>query len=316
MRTERFNATVTDNVDPRKRGRIKVKCLELLGDDTEHPAFINPCFDWGWFFVPDVGEEIEIEATVSDDQEEDAYGQAFLEAPNLRWRGKRFVAENGEAPRPPHSQLTETNYGKRRGFGTPTGHVLLFDDTEGGETVTLSWKRGGAEEYAFISLDKDGSVILSNTKGGCLYLNAADGENSLIDEHGNSFSSRADSMNMIDIFNNSIELKDKVVTVLGAVDALLTAGGNVMVEGGSDASLTAGRDVLIAAVNKIVCDPTVMMEVGGGADFLLQATQMLVWIGQAATAFGLIDTQLKTLGQAGIVVPAAAPLPTTKLKST
>lgn len=248
MKTEKHPATVTDNSDPEKRGRFKVKCLGLIGDsETELPDWVTPAFDWGWFVVPDVGEEVEIEVVVEDETRADTYGQAFLEAPRLRWRGKRFPSTQGDEPRPPNEQLTDTNYGKRRGFATPNGHVLLFDDTEGGETVTLSWKKAGEEKYAFLSMDSDGSLVLSNVNGSLLYLNAKDGELALVDEHGNSVSSGATSMQIIDTFNNSVELKDGAVTVLAAGDALVTAGKNVMIEGGSDCSLKAAQKGIIDA---------------------------------------------------------------------
>jgi hypothetical protein len=145
---ERYSAIVSKNDDPDfpNLGRIFVKCLEITGDETtELPHPIYPAFDWGWFYVPDVDEEVEIEAVVEDDQREDTRGQAFLEEPRFTWRGKRFSSDEGDGARPINPAFTAVNYGKRRGFATPAGHVLVFDDesgdvfltTQAGDTVTL-----------------------------------------------------------------------------------------------------------------------------------------------------------------------------------
>lgn len=135
IQTERHIAVAADSNDPDKRGRIKIRSLSLLGsDDVVLHDWIEPCFDWGWFYVPDQGEQVEIEVVSGSDKDE-VPGQAFLESPDYRWRGKRFYSTSQEVP----SGFT-TNYGKRRGFATPGGHILIFDDTSGQETITLTWK--------------------------------------------------------------------------------------------------------------------------------------------------------------------------------
>jgi len=139
-----------------------VRSLSLLGsDDVVLQDWIDPCFDWGWFYVPDVGEQIEIEVVSGSDRDE-VPGQAFLEAPNFRWRGKRFYdperpLDQG-GPKTPINEAFKTNYGKRRGFATPGGHILIFDDTPGLETITLTWKNA-LGELQRIEL-KNGEVLL------------------------------------------------------------------------------------------------------------------------------------------------------------
>lgn len=292
---ERFPATVTSNDDPDKRGRIKVKSLQLLGDaETEFPDFVDPVFDWGWFYVPDVGEEVEIEVIVQDDQKEETMAQAFLEGPRIRWRGKRFTSDDGEQPRPPNTQLTEKNYGKRRGFASPSGHILFFDDTPGDENVTLSWKKTDVEKFAFLSIDKDGSVIIDNQNGSLIFLNAKDGELAIIDEHGNSYSSRSTGIQIIDKFNNSIEMKDGVITVLGNKDVLVTAGSNVIVDAGSDVKTTAVQ-------KNIMKGPAIELQDAGGI-----ADSFAVRFTELKTAF---DTHFHTApSMGGPTTPPTVPL--------
>jgi len=142
-----------------------VRSLSLLGsDDVVLQDWIDPCFDWGFFYVPDVGEQIEIEVVSGSDRDE-VPGQAFLEAPDFRWRGKRFYdperpLDQG-GPKTPINEAFKTNYGKRRGFATPAGHVLLFDDTPGQESIVLSWKNA-LGQLQQIEL-KDGEVLLGTS---------------------------------------------------------------------------------------------------------------------------------------------------------
>jgi hypothetical protein len=177
--TERYEAVVTNNEDDEQRGRVKVHCAGLIpwpdGEDpVELPMWVEPIHDWGWFYVPDVGEVIEIEVIVANDSEE-SFGQASLENLNPRWRGKRFISESeiededkDGVPRVVHSEF-KTNYAKRRGFSTPWGHVIWIDDTEDSPQITLKWVMEQLEIDAEIEPEKatevtiepDGSLLIN-----------------------------------------------------------------------------------------------------------------------------------------------------------
>lgn len=174
--TERYEAIVSSNADEEQRGRIQVLCPALMGDvETPLPQWCEPVLDWGAFVVPDVGEQVEIEILASDDLAE-VHGQAMLEAPTPRWRGKRFLTDaaladdsDGSVPSPIHNDFVAEAYGKRRGFATPFGHTLVFDDTEGAPTVYLTLQTapleaGAAPEpanFTRLQFEADGSVLLS-----------------------------------------------------------------------------------------------------------------------------------------------------------
>lgn len=144
---ETYAATVTTNEDDEQRGRIRVTCAGLMGDElSELPMWVEPALDWGWFYIPDAGEIVEIEAT-SNSEEDEHFGQSSIDNLDIRWKGKRYYTEAegtvGDEDQDPtvdarkvHAEFL-TNYGKRRGFATPWGHVVLFDDTEGDHRIAI-----------------------------------------------------------------------------------------------------------------------------------------------------------------------------------
>lgn len=239
---ETHTATVTANDDPEKRGRIRCSCAGLLADeDGELPMWIEPVAQWGWFFVPDVGEIIELVAVAQGDTDE-SFGQSSIDGPSVRWKGERHwsLDQDGDTPRPVPDDFTATNYGKRRGFATPRGHVFMFDDTDGKEKISLTQKTtvAGVDKFAFLSLDENGSVIVSNRNGSLIYLNALQGQITIVDEFGNSYASDTDGMRIIDKFANIFDMSDGLIQVISQ--------GNI-VETGADWAAVVGSYNLAAA---------------------------------------------------------------------
>lgn len=276
--TERHVAVVAVNEDPEFRGRIKVKCVGLLGsEDVVLQSWAEPCFQWGFFIVPDVGEQVEIEVTASSDRDE-VRGQAFLEAPNIRYRGKRFFGPDT----PVSDFFTEAHYGKRRGFATPGGHVLMFDDSDGGRKINLAWHSGDST-YAMFSMDEDGSIILANASGSLLYLNAVNKELAIIDEWGNSITLNSDGFNLIDKESNIIKSKGKHIQVLAQESCTISC---------MDAVLDAGK-VQLATSSAV------------------PATEQLILGTSFLAAHNIFVTALRVLA-AALVVPTGAPDVATK----
>jgi hypothetical protein len=212
--TEHYPAVVTDSDDPQKRGRIKVACAALLGDeDSPLPMWVEPVPQWGWFVVPDVGEIVEVEVTTGSSEDEQP-GQMSIDNLDIQWRGQRYYGNTeGDAPTPVPEDFTATNYGKRRGFATPGGHVLLFDDTEGDQKVSLTWHQDG--KFSFMSVDKTGGIILSTHSKHLIQLDAENGEIKIWDQHGNMYVSDANRVLVFQKDSNSIEMKsDGNITVL------------------------------------------------------------------------------------------------------
>lgn len=202
-----FLATVSNSEDPEKRGRIKVTCSALLGDEQQElPGWIEPALLWGWFAVPDVGQQVTIIATLGTDS--DLYQhQSSITSLNVRWLGGTvFTGDDAEDANLIGEEFTDKNYGKRRGFKTPNGHVLLFDDTTGDQQIQMTWS-GGPEDNpktAFWSFDKTGSLVCQDASGSLLYMNGDNGEMTLMNSHNHRFVLSEEGISMVDAHGNAI----------------------------------------------------------------------------------------------------------------
>ncbi len=175
---EKHDAVVTANEDDENRGRIRVACVSLLGDEeTELPMWVNPVLEWGFFYVPDIGEIVEVEVAVSSDEDE-ANGQMGIDNMDIRWRGKRYYTndepdDENTKPTIIHPDFL-SNYGKRRGFSTPHGHIFMFDDDPNNPAVQLTLQKTPMEvgtsptaaDVSRLEFESDGSfkiTLLENT---------------------------------------------------------------------------------------------------------------------------------------------------------
>lgn len=141
---EAHRATVKDDRDPQKRGRIRVASATLMGVDAndeavDYPAWVEPMFpvlfssdgdrvNAGWFAVPSVGATVEIEIAVASSHDQ-VPGQTEQTDPDPRW--KACILRAGDSVPPEFLP----NYPQRRGYKTSSGHILIFDDSPNGDVV-------------------------------------------------------------------------------------------------------------------------------------------------------------------------------------
>lgn len=217
---EVYDATVVANNDEEKKGRVKVTCVGLLGDEkTALPMWVPPRFDWGWFSVPDVGEIIQIE-TNSNSETDEVPGQSSIDGLDIHYRGKRSYTkadteENIEVREINENFIGDT-YPKRRGFATPTGHIIFFDDTEGEEEIKISWT--DSSDPQTLVIDKDGIIITDKFQN---IIQLKDGEikitsNDNIVVTGKDFSAITDTVNLVDGADNWIVRGDDLITWLNS----------------------------------------------------------------------------------------------------
>jgi len=162
--TERHTAIVTNVDDPEKRGRVKVKCQTLVGADKELPTWCEPMSFYttklgGWFSIPEVNSEVEIEVVTSDSTDETP-GESFLTHPDIRYAAGLFGTTN---PVPDELKGTDP---KKLGLKTPSGHTLIFE----AERVTLANKNGQK-----VDMTSDGNVTVSVPTGKKVFIKSENG---------------------------------------------------------------------------------------------------------------------------------------------
>ena len=222
MILEKYDAIVTSNEDEEFSGRIRVACSGLLGDeDSELPDWVLPKFDWGWFYIPDVGEIVEIEVSISSETDE-IKGQSSIDGLDVSWTGKRLwtseEVDGAHEPRPLLDDFKE-NYGKRRGFATPNGHIFIFDDTPGKEKVFLTWKQGDKNQT--IEMNETGYTKISNSDESQIHLDAENEQIEVTDKHGNVIRMKSGEM---ETEGTKITLKNATINLLDGADEPVMRG--------------------------------------------------------------------------------------------
>jgi uncharacterized protein involved in type VI secretion and phage assembly len=217
----KFRGVVDDNQDPDKRGRIKVKVPALLGDqstDWALPSF--PCgglADTGWFAVPQVSAQVWVEFEGGD-----------LDYPI--WTGT-FWQQASDVPAeiqdPPTTRLLKT----------PKGHLLLLEDQDNAEKITLK-HTGGAQ----LEIDENGSVALTDQGGATVTLDAQNNKIIVEDANGNSITMAQAGVTVEDANGNKIEMASSGINVKGT--QIVVEGQQVMLGGSGGEPIIKGQSFL------------------------------------------------------------------------
>lgn len=154
---QRHRATVKDNDDPEKRGRLKVASASLMGVDTngeavEYPEWIEPSFpalfsddgdrvNGGLFAIPSPGVLVDIEISTHSTFDQTP-GQTEQTDPEPRWKAAILRSSDGLP------EEFRKNYPFRFGYKTASGHLLIFDDTNDlrGGNVWIEHRSGAKVE--------------------------------------------------------------------------------------------------------------------------------------------------------------------------
>ncbi|HZJ64914.1 MAG TPA: phage baseplate assembly protein V [Kofleriaceae bacterium] len=125
----KYRGTVADVDDPEQLGRLRLKVPSLLGDAITGWAWpVSPFAGAGigFFFLPQVGDLVWVE-----------FAEGELEHP--LWTGGGWAKPGGN-PEVPADALD--SYPDRRVLRTPSGSVVIFDDTAGSEKIVVRAKPG------------------------------------------------------------------------------------------------------------------------------------------------------------------------------
>jgi phage baseplate assembly protein gpV len=236
----KFRASVVDNKDPQKRGRLKLQIPSVLADQESDWAL--PCLPYGgidqqgMFFVP------EIDAQVWAEFEEGDISRPV-------WVGT-FWQQEGDTPVDAAKDEPTT-----RLFQTKSGHILQFDDEEGEEQFRL-FHPADAE----MIIDKNGSISLTDTSGAVLKMDADNSEIVIEDANGNIMTMDSSGTRVEDSNGNIIEMAAAGITVeapkiviKGSQVHLGGEGGEPVIKGQSFLGLFATH---IHTVAPVVGGPT------------------------------------------------------------
>ncbi|MBI5936913.1 MAG: phage tail protein [Betaproteobacteria bacterium] len=206
----KYRGFVTDNADPDKIGRVKLRVPPLFGD--QETGWALPCLpcgglkNQGFFCVPGIGAQVWVE----------------FEGGNLNnpiWTGS-FWQQPGDAPAevqdPPTTQVLRS----------AKGHVFLVEDKDDAEEVKLLHMSG-----ANLDMDKDGNLALTDQAGAKLMLDAKNGQIVLEDANGNTLTLNKQGATVEDANGNKIEMAASGVKV--STSATLTLEGSQVLLGGA-----------------------------------------------------------------------------------
>ncbi|GAB1257657.1 hypothetical protein NBRC116494_21590 [Aurantivibrio plasticivorans] len=189
----KYRGFVADNLDPEKRGRIKVRVPSLLGD--QDTGWALPCSpfgglaDQGLFMVPEIDSQIWVE-----------FEEGNLDKPI--WVGV-FWQQTSDTPSEAAIEEPTT-----RMIKTTSGHVLQFDDKAGEEQFRL-FHPAGSE----LLVNPEGTVSYTDAGGSSITLDAE--SNSIVIEDSNGNTTTMDSSGTIieDSNGNKIEMAAAGITV-------------------------------------------------------------------------------------------------------
>lgn len=218
----KYRAFVTDNEDPEKRCRLRLRIPSALGE--EESGWALPCLPfgggagYGWLAVP------EKEAQVWAEFEEGDINRPIWTG--VFWQ-KEADIHSEAAKAPPTTRL----------LATPAGHLLQFDDGKDEERVRLHHA-----SQAELVIDAQGRVVVNDAAGATLTMDAEDKKILIEDANRNVLLLNADGIMVEDSQGNCIELRATGVTI--KAQQVVIQGGQVMLGGQGGEQLVKGASFM------------------------------------------------------------------------
>lgn len=219
-----YEADVSDNADPEKRGRIKVIVPQIDPDtpidDWFLPSFMQTGKSYGWFWPPEIGDRVLVSFRLGNPKYPAFYFGAWIAsgevAPLLSYK-------DGDNT-PPY----------RRGFTTKNGHSFVINDEPDKQEIDLIWKKG--DTTSTLKLLPNGSIEVKN-KNQSQVLIDAENKKIVIEDKDNS--------NVITLDSNGVKVETKgKVEVTGATDFIVDAKAIKLGGSGASKSAMLGQDVI------------------------------------------------------------------------
>jgi hypothetical protein len=215
-----YRATCVDNHDPEFRGRIRIACPEAGHDSIKglENVWVDPLFegsgpDIGSFYPPIQGALVRC-----------FFLNGKPESP-IGYFGGWYTQTGTKQGCPSEFKYASDGTPQRRGFITRAGHMLIFDDEPGSESVKIIWHKPESGDvaltdfskaadrtkgkFATFTFDASGSAQLVNANGSMLVLDADEKHVLWVDESGNSVTTDTDGIKLIDFNGNLLSLDAK-----------------------------------------------------------------------------------------------------------
>lgn len=214
----KYRAFIADNDDPETRGRCKLTIPSVLGETVSDWALPSFAYGGGQGFgviaVPPLDAQV-IAEFMEGDISSPLWTGAF-------WRTSDEVPEEFAGNSAPTVKVMKTE----------SGHVLVFEDAEGDEKITL---KSSAE--AVLEMDPNGSFALTDSGGATVTLDASSNEIKIEDANGNFMVMSSSGITLKDSSGNEI------ATTSGGIN--IKAPATVTIEGSSVAVGGSGGEPLI-----------------------------------------------------------------------
>jgi phage baseplate assembly protein gpV len=218
----KYRGFVVDNDDPEQLARLRLTVPAVLGEAPTGWAL--PCLPFGglaqqgFFMVPEVDAQVWVE-----------FEGGNLNAPI--WTGT-FWQQSSDPPSEAALSPPTT-----RVFKTPSGHVLQFDDADGAERFRLAHPAGTE-----MTVDENGTVVITDAQDNTLTLNADSSEIVLTDANGNTLTMNSSGTTVEDSNGNKIEMAATGITVKG--QQVVVEGQQVMLAGQGGEPIIKGQSFL------------------------------------------------------------------------
>ena len=212
----KFRATVVDNDDPEKRGRLKLSIPSVLGNDVVS-GWALPCApyggaaDQGFFFIPEIDSAVWVE-----------FEAGSLDYPI--WVGTFWgkPGGNSEVPKPNKPDGTEESDVQspptRKIIKTLKGHTIQLEDADNGDLVMLLEATNGN----LIVMNSDGIKITESKNKTTITLN----DSGLIVEAAKDIELKADGGIKITA-SKDLELKATGDIKMDAVNVKVKVSGSM-----------------------------------------------------------------------------------------
>lgn len=216
--TGMYRGKVTDNKDPKRRGRVKVQMGDF-GHETAMNAWIEPVFalagsDRGAFYPPEIGDLVRVIFFAGDQSKPFAYFPGWF-------------TDNGL---PAEFTFADDHTPYVRGFISRGGHALLMSDEPDKQFVQITWHKPASApaegesadrttgKTSFFRFTKDGGFQLGLNNGEAMFSYLAkeggSGQFQLLDSYSNNITMDDEGIKIQDLDANMIGMYGGEINII------------------------------------------------------------------------------------------------------